>query len=181
MNISTTEIPGVIVLEPRVFRDSRGLFQEMYHRNRFSEAGINVDFVQDNLSRSCRGTLRGLHYQIKHPQGKLCQAIRGEVFDVVLDLRRHSSTFGRWTSFVLTETNHRQLYVPPGLAHGYCALSATVDFLYKCTDYYYPEHERTIRWDDPQLAVAWPVPQPLLSEKDRLGLSFAEAPYYEDL
>jgi dTDP-4-dehydrorhamnose 3,5-epimerase len=181
MNISATEILGVIVLAPTVYRDPRGLFQEVYHRDRFGEAGIDVEFVQDNLSRSCRGTLRGLHYQIKRPQGKLCQVVRGEAFDVVLDLRRKSPTFGRWTSFVLSESNHCQLYVPPGLAHGYCALSETVDFLYKCTAYYDPEHERTIRWDDPQLAIAWPVPQPLLSEKDRLGLSFAQAPYYEDL
>jgi dTDP-4-dehydrorhamnose 3,5-epimerase len=179
MNIVPTEIPGVVVLEPRVFDDPRGSFLETYNRIRFREAGLDVEFVQDNLSRSCRGTLRGLHYQIEHPQGKLCYVTRGEAFDVAIDLRRPSPTFGRWTGIILSETNRRQVYLPPGFAHGYCALSETVDFVYKCTDYYYPEHERTILWNDLELAIAWPIRNPLLSEKDRRGAPFASAPCYE--
>jgi dTDP-4-dehydrorhamnose 3,5-epimerase len=162
-----------------VFEDQRGFFLESYHRLRFREEGLDAEFVQDNHSRSCRGTLRGLHYQIEHPRGKLCRVVRGEVFDVVVDLRRESPTFGRWAGVVLSEANRRQLYVPPGLAHGFCVLSETADFLYKCTDYYYPQHERTILWNDAALAIDWPIHEPLLAEKDRRGLSFADAPCYE--
>lgn len=180
MKVLPTEIPGVLVIEPRVFEDPRGYFLETHHQLRYREAGVDVEFVQDNHSRSCRGTLRGLHYQIEHPQGKLCRVVRGEVYDVAVDLRRASPTFGRWVAVHLSESNHRQIYVPPGLAHGFCALSETVDFLYKCTDFYHPEHERVIFWDDPDLGIDWPIQEPLLSERDRQrSLPFAQAPYFE--
>jgi dTDP-4-dehydrorhamnose 3,5-epimerase len=179
MKIVTTELPGVVIFEPQVFHDPRGVFLETYHRLRYREAGLDVEFVQDNLSRSCRGTLRGLHYQIEHAQGKLCQVTCGEAFDVALDLRRESPTFGRWTRIILSEANRRQAYIPPGFAHGYCALSETVDFLYKCTDFYFPEHERTVLWNDPQLNIPWPIGDPLLSENDCRGALFANAPYFE--
>jgi dTDP-4-dehydrorhamnose 3,5-epimerase len=181
MKFETTTIPGVVLIEPQVFEDPRGFFMEVFQKARFRQAGLESEFVQDNHSRSGRATLRGLHYQIQHPQGKLVRVIRGEVFDVAVDLRRHSPTFGRWFGVRLSETNRRQLYIPPGLAHGFCVISEAAEFLYKCTDYYYPEHERTLLWNDPQLAIDWPVTQPLLSEKDRRGLLLGAAPVFEDI
>jgi len=180
MNILPTDLPGVVIVEPRVFGDARGFFLEVFQQTRFREAGLDVTFVQDNHSRSRCGTLRGLHYQIEHPQGKLVRVIRGEAFDVAVDLRRGSPMFGRWTGVKLSDTNHRQIYVPPGFAHGFCVLSEEADILYKCTDFYYPEHERTILWNDPRLAIEWPIDEPLLSEKDQRGLPLADAPCFED-
>lgn len=179
MLCKTCEIPGVLLLEPRVFTDSRGFFLECFQENRYREVGIPDRFVQGNCSRSVRGTLRGLHYQISHPQGKLVWVVRGEVLDVVVDLRRSSPMFGRWWSVVLSDTNHHQLWVPPGLAHGFCVLSELADMFYQCTDFWYAQHERTIRWDDPDLKIAWPSDCPLISDKDARGLAFAEAPYFE--
>lgn len=180
MRVLPGELHGLLIVEPDVFRDERGSFQVTYERRKYLEAGIGLDFVQDNLSRSVRGTLRGLHYQIEHPQGKLVQVISGEVFDVVVDLRRHSPTFGRWSGIRLSSENGRQLYVPPGFAHGFYVTSEGADFLYKCTDFYFPDTERTLRWDDPQLAIDWPIAgEPLLSEKDRRGMSLADCPVFE--
>lgn len=179
MNVLTTDIPGVLIFEPRVFKDSRGFFLETFHKQRYRDAGIQHEFVQDNLSESAYGTVRGLHYQIQHPQGKLCSVLRGEVFDVAVDLRKRSPTFGRWTAVRLTEKNRRQVYIPPGMAHGFCVLSDLVVFAYKCTDFYHPESERTILWNDEQLAIDWPIRRPSLSEKDRQGVPFAKAPCYD--
>ncbi len=182
MKVSASAIPEVLLLEPDVFRDGRGFFFESWNKERLSEAGLEADFVQDNHSRSVRGTLRGLHYQIQNPQGKLVQVVRGAVFDVAVDLRRSSPSFGKWVSFELSEENHRILWIPPGFAHGFYVLSPEADFLYKCTDYYHPESERTIDWDDPDLAIDWPLPsgeRPLLSAKDRQGSAFASAETYE--
>lgn len=175
MNVIPTSLPGVLILEPRVFRDDRGYFLETYHRERYSEVGISAEFVQDNRSHSVKNILRGLHYQLQHPQGKLCQVVRGEVFDVAVDIRRDSPHFGQWTGVILSEHNFRQLYVPPGFAHGYCTLTDDVDFLYKCTDRYYPDDERTIIWDDPQIGIDWPIAAPLVSEKDRRAPLLADA------
>lgn len=174
-------IPGVVLIEPQVFEDPRGFFMEVFQRTRFQEAGLESEFVQENHSRSFRGTLRGLHYQIEHPQGKLVRVIRGGVFDVAVDLRRRSPAFGRWIGIDLSETNRRQLYIPPGLAHGFCVTSEAAEFLYKCTDYYYPEHERTLLWNDPELAIDWPITQPVLSEKDRRGLRLGAADVFDDV
>lgn len=178
MNVLTTDIPGVLILEPRVFRDHRGFFLETFHQRRYQQAGLEHPFVQDNLSRSSYGTLRGLHYQIEHPQGKLCWAVSGEVFDVAVDLREESPTFGRWTSVLLDDQNHRQIYIPPGLAHGLCVLSDFALFAYKCTDFYHPESEYTLLWNDPQLAIDWPLREPTLSDKDRRGLTLDQAPHF---
>lgn len=175
MKVTPTAIPDVLVLEPKVFGDARGFFLESFNRKAFAEAaGRDVDFVQDNHSRSARGVLRGLHYQVRQPQGKLVRVVRGAVFDVAVDIRRASPTFGRWVGVELSEDNHRQMWVPPGLAHGFLVLTQSADFLYKTTDYYAPEHERCIAWDDPELGIAWPFAQygieaPLLSAKDRQG------------
>ena len=175
MKILPTEIPGLILLEPKSFGDARGFFFESYQRDRYRDAGIPESFVQDNVSRSSRGTLRGLHYQLVQPQGKLVFVTRGEVFDVAVDMRRSSPTFGRWFGVFLNDENHRQLYVPPGFAHGFCVTSDSVDFCYKCTDFYNPSHERTLLWNDPTVGVQWPeIGEPLLSAKDQKGLSFAE-------
>jgi dTDP-4-dehydrorhamnose 3,5-epimerase len=181
MKVSASAIPEVKVLEPDVFGDERGFFLESWNRERFAEAGIDADFVQDNHSRSVRGTLRGLHYQVERPQGKLVQAVSGTVFDVVVDLRRSSPTYGRWVSFELSGDDHQMVWIPAGFAHGFYVLSAEADFLYKCTDYYSPELDRTIAWNDPELAIDWPVPageQPLVSGKDQQGSSFATAETY---
>jgi dTDP-4-dehydrorhamnose 3,5-epimerase len=180
MDVRTTDIPGVLVIEPRAFLDKRGLFMETYQAQRYAEAGIAARFVQDNLSRSCRGTLRGLHFQIEHPQGKLLQVFRGEVFDVAVDLRCDSPTFGRWFGILLSEENRLQLYVPPGIAHGFYVVSASADVHYKCTDYYHPEHERTLLWNDPDVGIEWPVEgEPLLSDKDRKGRALADIECFE--
>jgi len=181
MKILPTALSGVVVIEPRVFPDPRGYFLETYRAAGYAETGLPPHFVQDNLSRSSRGTLRGLHYQIEHPQGKLVWVVRGEVYDVAVDLRRRSATFGRWVGVWLSDENHRQLYVPPGLAHGFCVTSDVADLAYKCTDYYHPQHERTLLWNDPQLGIDWPIREALLSEKDGRGLPFSQAPYFETL
>jgi dTDP-4-dehydrorhamnose 3,5-epimerase len=161
-----TDLPGVVLIEPQVFEDSRGFFLETYHRAKFEAAGIPEAFVQDNHSRSVRGVLRGLHFQTGRPQGKLVRVVRGAVFDVAVDIRRGSPTFGRWTGLEISAENRRMVYVPPGFAHGFCTLSPQADFLYKCTDLYAPELDRGIRWDDPDVGVKWPISAPLLSAKD---------------
>lgn len=177
MKVTRTEIPDVLELEPRVFGDERGFFYESFNQRIFEEAtGLKASFVQDNHSRSGRGVLRGLHYQVKQPQGKLVRVLRGAVFDVAVDLRRSSPSFGRWVARELSEDNRRQLWVPPGFAHGFLVLSESADVLYKTTDYYAPEHERCIAWDDADLAVAWPIQgRPVLSAKDSSGSSLPAA------
>ncbi|WP_127477393.1 dTDP-4-dehydrorhamnose 3,5-epimerase [Sulfurivermis fontis] len=181
MRFLTTAIPDVFVIEPQVFGDARGFFMETYHRARFSAAGIDADFVQDNHSRSVKGTLRGLHYQIQQAQGKLVRVVQGAVFDVAVDMRRSSPTFGQWVGEILSAENKRQMWVPPGFAHGFYVLSDSADFVYKCTALYAPEHERCVRWDDATLAIAWPLVDgaaPLVSTKDAAGVSFREAECY---
>lgn len=167
MRVTETALPGVLLIEPQVFRDTRGMFWETYHATRYAEAGIAQPFVQDNYSRSARHTLRGLHYQLSRPQGKLVWVIRGEVFDVAVDIRRGSAHFGRWIGLTLSEDRQTQMYIPPGFAHGFCVLSETADFAYKCTDFYDPSDEGGIIWNDPDLGIAWPVSSPVLSPKDR--------------
>lgn len=168
MQIASTAIPDVLIIEPRVLGDTRGFFYESFNQKAFNEAtGLNLDFVQDNHSRSARGVVRGLHYQIHQPQGKLVSVVRGAVFDVVVDIRKSSSTFGTWVGIELSEENHKQQWVPPGFAHGFMVTSEWADLVYKTTNYYAPEYERCIRWDDPDLAIAWPPNLlPLLSAKD---------------
>ena len=163
-----TAIPEVLILEPKVFGDARGFFLESFNARDFAQAtGLNVDFVQDNHSKSAKGVLRGLHYQIQHAQGKLVRVVEGEVFDVAVDLRRSSPTFRRWVGERLSASNHRQLWVPPGFAHGFVVLSESAQFLYKTTDYWYPEHERSLLWNDPAIGIDWPIDvQPLLAAKD---------------
>lgn len=167
MNLYPTRLPGVYLIAPRVFTDPRGFFLETWHAERYRQAHIPGPFVQDNHSCSVRGALRGLHYQLAHPQGKLVSVLQGEVFDVAVDIRRGSPTFGHWVGEILSGENHRQLYIPPGFAHGFCVLSETAHFLYKCTDFYTPDDEYGLRWDDPALHINWPVSVPLLSEKDQ--------------
>ena len=181
MNVSPTSIPDVRLIEPIVRTDARGFFLETWHAARYAEAGIDLPFLQDNHSRSVRGTLRGLHYQIEQAQGKLVQVVTGSAFDVAVDLRRGSPTFARWVGVELSEENHRQLWIPPGFAHGFYVLSAQADVIYKCTAPYAAEHERTLRWDDPAIGIAWPFADrdpPLLSPKDAAGLPFRAAPLY---
>ncbi len=178
MRFMPTAIPDVVVVEPDVFGDARGFFLETWHEAKFREGGIDAEFVQDNHSRSRQGILRGLHYQIERPQGKLVRVVTGRVFDVAVDLRRSSPSFGRWFGEELSEDNHRMLWVPPGFAHGFYVLSESADFVYKCTEFYAPEHERCIRWDDPEVGVDWPIPThaaPLVSAKDADGVAFSEA------
>jgi dTDP-4-dehydrorhamnose 3,5-epimerase len=179
MKILPTRLPGVVIVEPQVFADARGFFMETYHSQRFAALGVRQPFVQDNHSCSTRGVLRGLHYQIENPQGKLVRVIRGQIFDVAVDMRRDSPHFGRSVQVILSDANRRQLYVPPGFAHGFCALTDGTEVVYKCTDFYSPQHERTLLWNDPALDIAWPIAEPLLSDKDRLGLPLAEADCYE--
>lgn len=182
MQFIPTAIPDIILVKPDVFGDERGFFMETWQRRKFAEGGIDHDFVQDNHSRSVKGTLRGLHYQIRQPQGKLVRVIAGSVFDVAVDLRRGSPTCGQWVGEHLSAENKHMLWVPPGFAHGFYVTSEMADFQYKCSDYYAPEHERCIRWDDPDLAIDWPLPgndEPLVSEKDRQGLAFAQAEFFE--
>jgi dTDP-4-dehydrorhamnose 3,5-epimerase len=176
MNITRLSIPDVVLIEPKVFGDERGFFLESFNQQRF-EAGVGRqgNFVQDNHSRSARNVLRGLHYQVRQPQGKLVRVVRGEIYDVAVDIRRSSPTFGQWVGDVLSEENKRQLWVPEGFAHGFVVLSETADVLYKTTDYWAPEHERGIRWNDPALAITWPFEgDPVLSGKDR------DAPFLKD-
>lgn len=176
MNIIPTDLEGVLILEPRVFKDKRGYFMETYQRDRYLQSGVPCAFVQDNLSFSVKNTLRGLHFQIEHPQAKLVQVITGEIFDVAVDIRKTSPTFGRWIGVVLSEQNRRQLFVPEGFAHGFCVLSDAVHFLYKCSDFYAPGDEGGILWSDPEIGIEWPVSDPIVSEKD-VGLPlFADFP-----
>lgn len=177
MKVTPTAIPDVLVIEPRVFGDARGFFYESFNQNAFRQAtGLSLNFVQDNHSRSARGVLRGLHYQIEQPQGKLVRVVRGAVFDVVVDIRRRSPTFGQWVGMELTEDNHKQLWVPPGFAHGFVVTSDSADFLYKTTDYYAPQHERCIAWNDPAIGIEWPPgAAPQLSAKDLAGKPLASA------
>jgi dTDP-4-dehydrorhamnose 3,5-epimerase len=182
MRAIPTAIPGVIVLEPKVFGDSRGFFFESYNRREFREAtGIDAEFVQDNHSRSAKNVLRGLHYQIAQAQGKLMRVVEGEVFDVAVDLRRSSPTFGKWVAVTLSAENRRMLWVPVGFAHGFLVTSASAEFLYKTTDYYAPEHERSLLWNDVRLAIPWPLAgaQPLVKPKDAAGAPLAEADCFD--
>ena len=177
-------IPGVCVIEPSVFADERGFFFESYHERKYAEIGIKDRFVQDNHARSAKNTLRGLHYQIRNPQAKLCRVIQGEVLDVVVDIRRGSPYFGKWESSVLSEHNKRQMYVPPGFAHGYVVLSETAEFLYKCSEFYQPDFDRGVAWNDPEIGIPWGIETPILSAKDRLNptlahLATAELPEYK--
>ncbi|OOG44649.1 dTDP-4-dehydrorhamnose 3,5-epimerase [Polaromonas sp. A23] len=181
MKVIPTAISDVLIIEPRVFGDSRGFFFESFNKRAFRDAtGLDPDFVQDNHSRSARGVLRGLHYQIKQPQGKLVRVISGAVFDVAVDLRKSSANFGEWVGVELSEANQRQLWVPPGFAHGFLALSESADFLYKTTDYYAPAYERCIVWNDPELNIRWPLAEgiPEVSQKDNKGLSLHDAPLF---
>jgi dTDP-4-dehydrorhamnose 3,5-epimerase len=182
MDLRPTSIPDVVVVEPRVFGDARGFFFESFNRRGLERAlGRTLDFVQDNHSLSARGVLRGLHYQLPKPQAKLVRVVRGEVFDVVVDLRRGSATFGRWTGEVLSAENKRQLWIPEGFAHGFLVLSDEAEFLYKTTEYWHPEHERCIRWDDAELDIAWPLGAgaPTVSPKDAAGTAFRDAPLFD--
>ena len=172
MRRTETSLPGVCLIEPTAFSDARGFFFESYHERKFGDMGITNRFVQDNHSKSIKGTLRGLHYQLQHPQGKLCRVVQGEVLDVAVDIRSGSPTFGQWVSVVLSAENRRQIFVPAGFAHGFLVLSETAEFLYKCDDFYHHGDERGIAWDDPQLNIwwnfeQWDIQQPLLSDKDR--------------
>ncbi len=179
MKVTPTALPEVLLVEPRVFGDDRGFFFESYNRRALAEAGLAADFVQDNHSRSRHGVLRGLHYQIEHAQGKLVRAVTGEVFDVAVDLRRSSPNFGKSVSVVLSAANKRMLWVPPGFAHGFLVLSEEAEFLYKTTDYWFPEHERTLLWNDPALGIAWPLAgAPTLAAKDAAGKALAAADTY---
>jgi dTDP-4-dehydrorhamnose 3,5-epimerase len=179
--VTPAAIPDVLILEPKVFGDARGFFYESFNARDFAQAtGLNVQFVQDNHSKSAQGVLRGLHYQIQHPQGKLVRVTQGEVFDVVVDLRRSSATFGQWVGAHLSADNHRQLWVPPGFAHGFVVLSQSAEFLYKTTDYWYPEHERSLLWNDPELGIDWPLAgPPQLAAKDQAGQRLLDADVFE--
>jgi len=182
MQVTSCAIADVLLIEPKVFGDDRGFFCESYNQRAFREAsGLTVDFVQDNHSKSARNVLRGLHYQINQPQGKLVRVVAGEVFDVAVDIRRSSPTFGQWVGEILSADNKRQLWVPPGLAHGFVVLSESAEFLYKTTDYYAPEHERCIAWNDRTLAIEWPALTgvPVLSGKDAQGLAFFQAELFK--
>ena len=176
MNVLTCAIPGLLIIEPKVFGDARGFFVETWNRRRYGEAGLDVDFVQDNVSFSRRGILRGLHFQNPKPQGKLLQVLQGEVFDVAVDIRRGSPTFGKWHGLVLSGENKRQFYIPAGFAHGFVVLSETAFFQYKCTEFYSPKDEMAIRWDDPDIGIEWPLKGPLLSERDAKGLLLRDIP-----
>ena len=175
MKIVPSALPEIFIIEPKVFQDERGFFMETYQQKRYTEAGIASVFVQDNLSYSVRGTLRGLHFQVKQAQAKLIQVIEGTIFDVALDIRRGSPYFGQWTSVHLSDENKRQFFVPEGFAHGFCVLSASAQVVYKCTDYYAAEDEGGVLWSDPTLAIDWPISQPLISEKD------SQLPYLADI
>ncbi len=178
MKVLPSELPGVLLFEPQIFEDGRGFFLETYHRQRYRDAGLAAEFVQDNHSCSRQGTLRGLHYQLPNPQGKLVWAIHGEIFDVAVDMRKDSPTLGKWMATRLSSANRRQLYVPPGFAHGFCVVSATAEVFYKCTDFYRPQHEHILSWNDPELAIDWPVKSPALSRRDSQGRSFRESPRF---
>ncbi len=181
MEFIPTRLPEVMIIKPRVFGDPRGHFFETWHEQKFADAGIPTHFVQDNYSHSCQHTLRGLHFQIEQPQGKLVRVTHGEVYDVAVDIRRSSPRFGQWVGVVLSDTNHQMLWVPQGFAHGFLALSEAIDFHYKCTDSYAPQHERAIRWDDPAVGVTWPLPLgivPMLSGKEAVAPLLRDAELY---
>ena len=182
MQVVKTAIPDVLILEPKVFGDDRGFFFESFNQQTFQNlTGVNAQFVQDNHSKSAANVLRGLHYQIEQAQGKLVRVTAGEVFDVAVDIRRQSATFGKWIGVLLSAENKRQLWVPPGFAHGFVVLKDNTEFLYKTTDYYAPQHERCIRWDDPTIAIEWPTTQaPILSGKDQQGIALSQAEVFED-
>jgi dTDP-4-dehydrorhamnose 3,5-epimerase len=182
MKITSTKLDGLKLVEPKIFEDERGFFFESYHKQIFNENNISVEFVQDNHSRSKQGTLRGMHYQIRQPQGKLMRVIMGEIFDVAVDLRKSSPTFGQWMGLHLSAENKKQLYIPPGFAHGFYVLSDWAEVLYKATDYYAPQWERTLLWNDSQINISWPLlkdKQPILSTKDAAGTPFDQAEIYE--
>ena len=177
MNVTATRLPEVLLIEPRVFGDARGYFFESWAAERYADAGVAGPFVQDNISRSARGILRGLHLQNPHGQGKLVSALEGEVFDVAVDVRVGSPRFGQWAGALLSDQNRRQLWVPPGFAHGFCVLSDEAVFHYKCTDSYHPECEMSVLWNDPDIRIDWPVAEPILNEKDRSALILADLPH----
>jgi dTDP-4-dehydrorhamnose 3,5-epimerase len=181
MEFEPTTIPEVVLIRPKVFGDSRGFFLETWEERKFAASGLDVRFVQDNHSRSARNTLRGLHYQIQQPQGKLVRVVTGTVFDVAVDIRRSSPTFGRWVGVTLSAENHHMLWIPPGFAHGFLVLSESADFIYRCTDFWAPAHERAIQWNDPALNIAWPLPggvEPLVSPKDAAAKRFGDADHF---
>lgn len=180
MRFTPTELPGVIIVDPTVFGDDRGFFMETYHEAKFREGGIAEPFVQDNHSRSAKGVLRGLHYQLPNPQGKLVRVVSGVVFDVAVDIRRGSPSFGRWVGVELSAENKRQLWVPAGFAHGFCVTSEHAEVVYKCTTLYDGPNDRGIRWNDPEIGIEWPVESPLLSEKDRVAPFLSDAPVLPD-
>lgn len=180
MKITPTAIPDVWILEPQVHGDDRGYFMETFRQSHFAERGLQLEFVQDNQSRSVQGTLRGLHYQLEYPQGKLARILSGEVFDVAVDLRKSSPTFGQWVGETLSAENRKQLWIPPGFAHGFYVISETAELAYKCTEYYHPEDDYSLLWNDSEIGIDWPQvsPEPLLSRKDREAPGLAEVPYY---
>ncbi|MDQ7002474.1 MAG: dTDP-4-dehydrorhamnose 3,5-epimerase [Ghiorsea sp.] len=174
MKVNKTNVPGVLHIDPKVFGDARGFFLETYNKERYMAGGFpDVDFIQDNHSRSSKGVLRGLHFQLNNPQGKLVQVATGSVFDVAVDIRVGSPTFGQWYGAILSEENHHQMWIPPKFAHGFCVLSETADFCYKCTDYYHPEDEGGLLWNDPEVGIDWPLKEPLLSDKDKAYLKLS--------
>ena len=182
MQITDTNLDAVKVVVPNVFGDERGFFMESWNRQTFEDNGLSSSFVQDNHSRSSQGVLRGMHYQVKHPQGKLVRVTRGEVFDVAVDMRRSSPQFGQWAGVLLSESNKKQLWVPEGFAHGFYVVSDTADFQYKCTDYYHPEFERSLKWDDPEVGIEWPIAdasEPLLAPKDSAGLALSQCDAFD--
>jgi dTDP-4-dehydrorhamnose 3,5-epimerase len=174
LHIIETSLPGVLLIEPRVFSDPRGFFMETYRHNLLADAGIRDSFVQDNHSRSSRGVLRGLHYQLRQPQAKLCRVVQGEVLDIAVDVRLGSPHFGKWVSVLLSGENHRQIYIPKGFAHGFVVRSETADFLYKCSDYFEAADDRGVLWDDPAIGIDWQIDDPIISDKDKRYLALAE-------
>jgi len=182
MEVLPSRLPDVLVIKPSIFEDSRGFFMETWNRREFEQAGIDATFVQDNHSKSVAGTVRGLHYQIEQAQGKLVRVVSGEIFDAVVDLRKSSPDFGQWVGELLSADNRKQLWIPRGFAHGFLVLSVTAEFQYKCTDYYAPEHERTLQWNDPDIGIDWPLledEEPILSAKDQAGIPLSEAEVYD--
>ena len=175
MKVTESGIKGVFIIEPDIYKDDRGFFMETFHIERYRKLlGINLEFVQDNISRSSKNVLRGMHFQRNYPQGKIVKASRGEILDIIVDLRKDSSTYGTWESFKLSEQNKLQVWIPPGFAHGFLVMSDSADFEYKCTEYYHPEDEHCLIWNDPEVAIDWPINNPILSEKDKKGLSLKD-------
>ncbi|MEI6127129.1 MAG: dTDP-4-dehydrorhamnose 3,5-epimerase [Pseudomonadota bacterium] len=166
LKITKTALPGVVIIKPDVLRDNRGFFMEVYHQKKYADTGLNRTFVQDNYSHSSKGILRGLHFQLKYPQGKLVYVVKGEIFDVAVDIRKGSPTFGRWIGEVLSEENNYQIFIPEGFAHGFCVISETADIIYKCTDFYHPDDDRGVLWSDEQIGITWPFRNPTVSDKD---------------